>query len=44
MPLIFHIFQEKERQRVKEEKIRQMALAQKAKMSKKNEERLRLRA
>ena len=37
-------FQEKERQQIKEEKIRQMALAQKAKLAKKNEDRLRLRA
>ena len=35
--------QEKERQQIKDEKIRQMALAQKAKMASKNETRLRLR-
>merc|ERR1712062_569694 len=34
---------EKERQQIKDEKIRQMALAQKAKMASKNETRLRLR-
>jgi len=34
---------EKERQQIKDEKIRQMALAQKAKMASKNESRLRLR-
>ena len=36
--------QEKERQALKDEKIRQMAMAQKQKMVQKNEQRLRLRA
>ena len=36
--------QEKERQALKDEKIRQMAMAQKQKMAQKNEQRLRLRA
>ena len=36
--------QEKERQSLKDEKIRQMAMAQKQKMAQKNEQRLRLRA
>ena len=35
--------QEKERQALKDEKIRQMAMAQKQKMAQKNEQRLRLR-
>ena len=39
----FDFSQEKERQQIKDEKIRQMALAQKAKMAQKNETRLRLR-
>lgn len=36
-------FQERERQLIKDEKIKQMAMAQKAKMAQKNEQRLRLR-
>ena len=36
--------QEKERQKIKDEKIREMAMAQKQKMAQKNDQRLRLRA
>ena len=37
-----YFFQEKERQRIKDEKIRKMAMEQKKKMQVKNNERLRL--